>query len=133
MRDGFCAKNYAAFSLGDQSTSLMILKSKQSQAEQIKTISIGKARALRFKVLKPQKGVLEIVNQGDQGRICTLKISDFKSKADAEIYAQLLVLAPMLLDEYLSSSKTLAEVTERLRKRVERMRARAKRAKKKHD
>lgn len=102
------------------------IMSKQSRAEQTKTISISEVRALHFKIVKPQKGIIEIVNCADQGRVCTLKTSDFKSKADAEIYAQLMVLAPMLLNEYVSKTKTLKEVIERLRKRIASMKVKAK-------
>ncbi|MEO5643962.1 MAG: hypothetical protein ABIQ40_20290 [Bacteroidia bacterium] len=93
-------------------------KSKQSKAEETKTISITELTKLRFKVLKPDKGCIELVNAVDQGRVCTLKISDFKSAEDAKVYAELLRLTPELLNEYISDTKTLEEVVKRLKKRV---------------
>ena len=68
--------------------------SKQSESEEQKTISITETRKLRLEVLKPINGKIEIVNTADQGRVCTLTISDFKSLKDAEAYADLLKLAP---------------------------------------
>lgn len=102
----------------------MNYKSKQSQAEGNKTISITEITKLRFKVLKPDKGCIELVNDADQGRICTLKISDFRSIGDAKVYADLLRLAPELLNEYISDTKTLEEVVERLEKKVARSKKR---------
>lgn len=94
--------------------------SKQSLAEEIKTISITEIRELRFIVLKPNKRIIEIVNKADHGRVCTLRVSDFRSREDAEIYAGLLRLVPELLNDYLSNTKTLEEVVGRLEKRIAR-------------
>jgi hypothetical protein len=99
---------------------LMNVKSKQFQAEVDKTISITEVRELRLKVLKPQKGVIEIINQADNGRVCTLRIDDFRSLNDAKIYAELLRLAPELLNEYITDAKNLERVVTRLEKRVAR-------------
>lgn len=95
-------------------------KSRQSKAEQEKTISITEARKLRLKILKPHDGLIEIVNSKDNGRVCTLKIDDFNSLSDTEAYAELLKLAPELLDIYLSDAKTHAEVVVRFEKKVAR-------------
>ena len=104
--------------------------SKQSQAEENKTISITEVRELRFIVLKPNKRIIEIVNKADNGRVCTLRVSDFRSKGDAEVYAELLRLAPELLNEYLSNTKTLEQVVGRLEKRVARIKSKNERAEK---
>jgi hypothetical protein len=72
----------------------MTRKSKQLKAEENKTIAMTDLVGLRFKMLKPCDGVIEVVNSQDQGRICTLKLSDFGSVQDAQVYGQLLVLAP---------------------------------------
>lgn len=104
--------------------------SKQFQAEEDKTISITEVRELRFIVLKPNKQIIEIANKADNGRVCTLRISDFRSKGDAEVYAELLRLAPELLNEYLSNTKTLEQVVGRLEKRVGRMKEKSKMRKK---
>jgi hypothetical protein len=93
-------------------------QSKQFEAEENKTISITEVRKLHFKILKPGKDVIEIVNQADNGRVCTLKISDFRSATDARIYAELLRLAPALLNEYLTDAKKLGQVVNRLEKKV---------------
>ena len=100
--------------------------SKQSQAEENKTISITEIRELRFIVIKPNKQIIEIANKADNGRVCTLRISDFRSKGDAEVYAELLRLAPELLNEYLSDTKTLEQVVGRLEKRVARLKGKNK-------
>lgn len=93
-------------------------KSRQLQTEENKTISITEIREISFKVLKPQKGVIEIVNAADNGRICTLRIKDFRSAEDAKVYAELLRLAPELLNEYLTNAKNLGQVINRLEKKV---------------
>jgi len=92
--------------------------SRQSQAEETKTISITEVHKLRFKVLKPNKRIIEVANEADYGGVCVLQVKDFRSFEDAEIYAELLRLAPELLDEYMSNAKTLEEVVDRLIKRV---------------
>lgn len=97
---------------------LMTHKSKQAQAEETKTISITEITQLQFKVLKPDKGIIELVNTADQGRVCSLKISDFRSTQDAKIYAELLRLAPELLNEYICNTKTMEQVVGRLKKKV---------------
>lgn len=96
----------------------MSLKSKQGRLEEIKTISIAELTQLKFRILKPAKGQIEIVNAADMGRICTLRISDFRSTSDARIYAQLLVLAPLLLDENGTDEKIREAKTKKLRKRI---------------
>lgn len=100
---------------------MRIKMSKQSQAEENKTISITEVLELSFMVLKPNKRLIEIVNKADNGRVCTLRVSDFRSKGDAEVYAELIRLAPELLNEYLSNTKTLEQVVGRLEKRVAKM------------
>ncbi|MEO5644138.1 MAG: hypothetical protein ABIQ40_04245 [Bacteroidia bacterium] len=92
--------------------------SNQFQAEEKKTISITEARELRLKVLEPYKGRIELINAADNGRVCTLRISDFQSKEDTIIYAELLRLAPELLNVYLSDVKKLTEVAQRLEERM---------------
>ncbi|MEO5645224.1 MAG: hypothetical protein ABIS12_18020 [Bacteroidia bacterium] len=94
--------------------------SKQFQKEENKTISITEVRKLRFKVLKPNKGEIEIVNHADNGRVCKLLISDFRSVSDANVYAELLKLAPELLNEYMNDTKKLEQVVARLGKKVAR-------------
>ncbi len=94
-------------------------KSRQFQAEKEKTISVTEVKELRFKIHKPDKGLIEIVNCADYGRICTLRISDFLSVSDAQVYAELIKLAPELLRDYLTDAKTLQEVVSRLQKKVE--------------
>lgn len=93
-------------------------KSRQFQTEENKTISITEIRELSFKVLKPQKGIIEIVNDADHGRVCTLRVADFRSAEDAKVYAELLRLAPELLNEYLTDAKNLGQVINRLEKKV---------------
>ena len=92
-------------------------KSKQLRAEENKTIRITELIGLRFKAMKPENGIIEIANRADQGRVCTLKVSDFKSMEDAKVYAQLLVLAPQLLGEYLSDVDRLEQSVRRFEKR----------------
>lgn len=104
----------------------MNTKSKQARAEEKKTISITEVSKLQFKVLKPDKGCIELVNIADQGRVCTLKISDFNSPEDAKVYAELLRLAPELLNEYICDTKTLEEVVKRLKKKVARTKTKQK-------
>ncbi|CAN5548803.1 hypothetical protein BH11BAC2_BH11BAC2_06220 [soil metagenome] len=96
----------------------MAQKRKAVPADQRKTISIAATRKLRFKILKPQKGIIEIVNSADHGRVCTLRLSDFQSPEDAQVYAALIKLAPELLDDYLSDKKKLKEVLMRFNKKV---------------
>lgn len=95
-------------------------RSKQTAAEEEKTISITEARKLRLAIVRPAKNIIELVNTADQGRVCTLKADDFRSMADALIYAELLRLAPELLDDYLSNAQTLAEVLHRLDQKLAR-------------
>ena len=105
----------------------MNIKSRQFQSEEQKTISITEARKLRLKILMPDKGLIEIVNSHDNGRVCTLRVKDFRSVDDALVYAELLKLAPQLLDNYLSDAKTLGEVVGRLHKKIERIKEKGKR------
>lgn len=95
----------------------MTTQSKQLKAEENKTISITELTRLRFKMLKPYKGIIEIANCADMGRVCMLRVSDFKSVADAQVYAQLLVLPPQLLGAYLSDAEKLEQVVRRFEKR----------------
>ncbi|MDQ3110873.1 MAG: hypothetical protein M3R17_13350 [Bacteroidota bacterium] len=104
-------------------------KHKQPLAEEQKTISITETRKLRLQLVRPGKGIIEIVNSADQGRVCTLRAEDFRSIDDALIYAELLRLAPELLDDYLSDAKKLAQVLQRLDKKL--ARAKGKNAEKK--
>ena len=104
----------------------MNLKSRQFQSEEQKTISIIEARKLRLKILKSNKGLIEIVNSKDNGRVCTLRVDDFRSVDDALVYAELLKLAPQLLDNYLSDAKTLEEVVGRLNKKISRAKEKGK-------
>lgn len=95
-------------------------KSKQSQAEEEKTISlkITGLRQLRFAVLEPNNGLIDIVNTLDNGRVCTLRIDDFNSIGDAQAYAEIIRVAPELLDHYLTDAKTLEEVVGRMEKKL---------------
>lgn len=97
----------------------MTVKSKQCQAEEIKTISITELTQLRFRVLNASRGVIEIVNCQDMGRVCSVRLTDFKSVSDAQVYAQLLVLAPKLLAAYLSDPEKLKQVVKRFEKRMD--------------
>lgn len=99
----------------------MAMKSKQRRAEENKTISIAELTRLKFKMLKPADGMIEIVNWQDMGRVCVLQVSDFKSLADAQVYAQLLILAPQLLAAYLSDAEKLEQVVKRFEKRMRSM------------
>lgn len=99
----------------------MTAKSKQLKAEENKTISITELTRLRFKTLKPYKGVIEVANCADMGRVCSLQISDFKSITDAQVYAQLLVLAPQLLGAYLSDAEKLEQIVNRFEERFKAM------------
>ena len=86
--------------------------------EEVKTISINETRKLRLQVVRPAKGIVEIINTADQGRVCTLNTDDFRSLQDALVYAELLRLAPELLDNYLSDAKNLTQVLQRLEKKL---------------
>ena len=105
-------------------------KSKQQKTEDQKTISIIETRKLRLQVVRPNKGIVELVNSADHGRVCTLRTDDFQSETDALVYAELLRLAPELLDNYLSDTKRLKEVLERLEKNVDRAKRKKPNAKK---
>jgi hypothetical protein len=87
-------------------------KSRQSKAEEEKTISlkITGLRQLHFGVLEPNNGLIDIVNTLDNGRVCTLRIDDFNSLGDAKAYAEILRIAPEILDHYLADAKTLEAV-----------------------
>lgn len=95
-------------------------KSRQSQAEEEKTISlkITGLKQLRFAVLKPNNGLIDIVNTLDNGRVCTLRIDDFNSLGDAQAYAEVIRVAPELLDHYITDHETLKEVLGRMEKTV---------------
>jgi hypothetical protein len=95
----------------------MTVKSKQLKAEENKTISITELTRLRFNSLKPYKGIIEVVNCADMGRVCILRVSDFVSAENAHVYAQLLVLAPQLLGAYLGDPKKLEQVVKRFEKK----------------
>jgi uncharacterized cysteine cluster protein YcgN (CxxCxxCC family) len=82
-----------------------------------KTVSITEITSLKFKAMKPMGGEIEIANCSDAGRICTIKIKDFKSKGDAKVYADLLALAPQLLREYIKRKKIKQAVVD-LEKRI---------------
>jgi hypothetical protein len=101
----------------------MTVKSKQLKAEENKTISITELTLLRFKTLKPYKGIIEVVNCADMGRVCMLRVSDFVSVSNAQVYAQLLVLAPQLLGAYLGDPKKLEQVVKRFEKRFKIMKS----------
>lgn len=75
----------------------MTRKSKYRKAGDNETIAITDLATMRFKMLKPRDGIIEIVNSLGHGRICALKISDFRSRKEAELIAGLLRLAPELL------------------------------------
>ncbi len=96
----------------------MVFKSKQAKSEEQKTLSITETRKLRLAVLKPANGFIEIVNTADQGRVCFLRVKDFRSVDDAVIYAEVLRLAPELLDDYPGDTKRLVEVIGRLERKV---------------
>lgn len=114
----FCYSMFHVFTL--EKTGPMIRKSKQQIAEDNKTANITDLAKLRFKMLKPCEGVIEVVNCADQGRICTLKVSDFDSVQDAQAYGQLLVLAPQILRACLTDAGKLEQVVGRYKKyRVE--------------
>ena len=75
----------------------MVRKSKQGKAESFKTAKITKLTNIRLKALEPDRGIIEIVDSVDHGRVCSIRISDFASRRDAKKYAELLSLAPELL------------------------------------
>jgi hypothetical protein len=108
----------------------MTTKSKQLKAEESKTISITELTRLRFKTLKPYKGIIEVVNCVDMGRVCSLRVNDFKSIADAHVYAQLLVLAPQLLGAYLNDAEKLEQVVKRFERRMKALKEGRKKEKK---
>jgi hypothetical protein len=93
----------------------MIRKSKQRRAEENKTASITGLATLRFKMLKPYEGIIELVNSSDQGRICSLRVSDFASVEDAQVYGQLMVMAPQLLSAALNDAEELLQVVKRFK------------------
>jgi hypothetical protein len=93
----------------------MIRKSKQRKAEENKTAVITDLAKLRFKMLQPYEGIIEVVNSSDHGRICSLRVSDFASVEDAQVYGQLLVLAPQLLSAALNDAEKLMEVVQRFK------------------
>ncbi|CAN5892438.1 hypothetical protein BH11BAC7_BH11BAC7_21770 [soil metagenome] len=93
-------------------------KSRQSKAEEEKTVSlkITGLRQLRFAVLEPANGVIEIINALDNGRVCSLRIDDFNSLGDALAYAEIIRVAPELLGHYLADAKNHKEVVGRIKK-----------------
>ena len=95
-------------------------KSRQSKAEKEKTVSlkITGLIKLRFDVLEPSNGVIEIINALDNGRVCSLRIDDFNSLGDAQAYAEIIRVAPELLDHYLGDAKTVKEVEVRIEKKL---------------
>ncbi|CAN5909274.1 hypothetical protein BH11BAC7_BH11BAC7_05610 [soil metagenome] len=95
-------------------------KSRQSKAEEEKTVSlkITGLRQLRFAVLEPANGVIEIINALDNGRVCSLRIDDFNSLGDAEAYVEVIRVAPELLELYLGDAKTVKEVEVRIEKKL---------------
>lgn len=96
-------------------------KSRQSKAEDEKTVSlkITGLRQLRFAVLEPSNGIIDIVNTLDNGRICSLRIDDFNSVGDAQAYAEVIRVAPELLDHYLADHETLKKVLKRMGKKID--------------
>ena len=98
----------------------MANKSRQSQADEEKTISlkITGLRQLRFAVLEPHNGLIDVVNTLDNGRVCTLRVDDFNSLGDAKAYAEVIRVAPELLDHYIADHETLKEVLGRMEKTV---------------
>jgi hypothetical protein len=98
----------------------MVNKSKQSQAESEKTVSlkITGLKQLRFAVLEPLNGIIDIVNTLDNGRVCSLKVDDFNSLGDAKAYAEVIRVAPDLLNHYLGDAKTVKEVEMHMRKKI---------------
>jgi hypothetical protein len=95
-------------------------KSRQSKTEKEKTVSlkITGLRQLRFNVLEPADGVIEIVNSLDNGRVCSIRIDDFNSIGDAQAYAEVIRIAPELLDHYLGDAKTVKEIKVRIEKKL---------------
>lgn len=95
-------------------------KSRQSKAEKEKTVSlkITGLRQLRFAVLEPASGVIEIVNVLDNGRVCSLRIDDFNSLDDAQAYSEVIRVAPELLDHYLGDAKTVKDVEARIENKL---------------
>jgi hypothetical protein len=101
-------------------TNLMEKKSRQSKTEEEKTVSlkITGLRKLRFEVLEPTNGIIDIVNALDNGRVCSLRIEDFNSLGDAQAYAEVIRVAPELLNHYLGNAKTVKEVEIRMKKEI---------------
>lgn len=100
-------------------------KSRQSKTEDEKTVSlkITGLRQLRFAVLEPSNGIIDIINTLDNGRVCSLGIDDFNSIGDAQAYAEVIRVAPELLDHYLADHETLKEVLKRMGKKIGRKKA----------
>ena len=98
----------------------MTKKSRQSQVESEKTVSlkITGLRKLRFEVLEPTNGIIDIINTLDRGRVCSLRIDDFNSLGDAKAYAEVIRVAPDLLNHYLGDAKTVKEVEVRMEKEI---------------
>ncbi|MEO5644735.1 MAG: hypothetical protein ABIQ40_04125 [Bacteroidia bacterium] len=91
-------------------------KSRQRKTEDEKTLSlkITGLRKLCFLVIGPVNGVIDIVNSADNGRVCSLTIDDFDSVGDAKSYAEIIRIAPELLNHYLADAKTLEKVVKRM-------------------
>lgn len=104
----------------------MPTKSKQRRAEAFKTDSISKLADIRLKVLKTERGIIEIVNSADNGRVCSIKVSDFRSRRDAAIYAELFSLAPDLLHFKNTSITGLEESMRNVERRARSIEARIK-------
>lgn len=107
-------------------------KTMQFKAESKRTVSIKEIRGLRFKAYPPDQddGIIEVANVSDQGRVCVLFVEDFRSVEDAKVYANLLALAPLLLDTYIHDHSKFQLTVQRFEKilarvqRAKRMRMR---------
>lgn len=94
------------------------MKSRQRRAEENKTPSLDTLARIKFRILPPFEGTIEIVNSDDMGRVCTLRISDFKSGQDAQLYAELLALGPRLMSACLSDVEQLGDVVKWFERRA---------------